>query len=252
MKWERLDNVDGQRQLIVEAPWSELAADYNDILAQYAKARLPGFRPGKVPRSVIEKRFRKEIVDDLSQRAAQRFGREAVREAGHESLGLVEALLIDCEKDKPFRFQVRFYPMPDLELPDLGSLKIDARDGDPRDQISVRLLELVPFEVPDKLVEEELVRDGIVGAGSESPEWRAASDRIRLMILLKKIGRQEGIEVDDADIDRRIAEKAKEFGTSPSALRSELEESDGISRLRDMLVAESTLDYLLERNQNEV
>ena len=162
----------------------------------------------------------------------------------------MEAHEIACEKDKSLRFQVLFHPMPDIELPDLGSLKIEAC-GDPRDKISVLLLEKVTFEVPDRLVMDEFARDGIVGAGPESPEWRAASDRIRLMLILKRIARQEGIEVDSTDIDRRIAEKAKEFGTSGDALRSELEEGDGISRLRDMLLAESTLDYLVEQESNK-
>ena len=68
MKITPLDNnsADGYHRLKVEAEWSELAADYDDVVAMYAKAFVPGFRPGKVPRSVIEKRFQKEIFDDLS------------------------------------------------------------------------------------------------------------------------------------------------------------------------------------------
>ena len=61
MKWEQHSNNDGCHRLKVEADWSELVVDYNDILAEYSKVRLPGFRPGKVPRSVIEKRFKTEI-----------------------------------------------------------------------------------------------------------------------------------------------------------------------------------------------
>ena len=79
MKWEQHSNGDGCNRLKVEADWSELAVDYDDILAEYSKVRLPGFRPGKVPRSVIEKRFNTEIIEDLSQRAAKRLGREAVQ-----------------------------------------------------------------------------------------------------------------------------------------------------------------------------
>jgi len=72
------------------------------------------------------------------------------------------------------------------------------------------------------------------------------------MLILKKIAQKEGIEVDEADVNRRIADKAKEFGTAVDALRQELEEGNGIARLRDMLLAESTLDYLLEWNQYDV
>ena len=247
MKWEQRENDDGQRLLIVEAPWDDIAADFNDIVAQYARIPLSGFRPGKVPRPVIEQRFRREIIGDLEQRAAQRLGRDALREAGIETLGPVEAEDIKCDKGKPVRFNVRFHPLPEITLPDLASIRIDRRDNSARDQISLSLLELVPFNVPDALVRDELALDGIDGGEPGSPEWKAASDRIRLMLILKRIARQEGIEVDEKDVNRRISEKAKEFGATAAALQQELEQGGGTERLRDMLIAESTLDYLLER-----
>ena len=247
MKWDRLHDENGYSRLAVEAEWNELAADYVDIVTEFSRVPLPGFRPGKVPRNVIEKRFLREIIDDLAQRAAQHLGREAVREAGIEALGPVEAVEIECERDKPVHFQVRFYPMPEIELPELGGITIDSGDNDARDQLSLRLLELVPFEVPDALVRDELALDGIGGGEPGSMEWKAASDRIRLLLILKRIARQEGIEVDEKDVNRRIAAKAQEFGTTVKALYAELAQGDGMQRLKDMLLAESTLDYLLEQ-----
>jgi hypothetical protein len=57
--------------------------------------------------------------------------------------------------------------------------------------------------------------------------------------------------VDEADVKNRIAQKAGEFGTTKEALKKELEERVGMSRLEDMLLAESTLTYLLGRQGNE-
>ena len=94
-------------------------------MAEYAKVPVLGFRPGKVPRNIIEKRFQKEIIDDLSRRRAQRIGREAVREAGIEALGPVEAEEIECAKGQVFRARLRFHPMPKIDLPDINNLKID-------------------------------------------------------------------------------------------------------------------------------
>ena len=246
MKWEQHDNGNGCHRLIIEAAWAELAPDYDDIVAGYTKAGLAGFRPGKVPRSVIEQRFQREIIDELSRRAAQRFGRAAVRDAGVEPLGPVEAEAIECEKQRPLRFQVRFHSLPEIKLPDLGGLQIDAGGADPRDRISLRLLDLVSFEVPGALVRDELVLDGTDGEPGTAA-WQAASDRIRLLLILKRIARQEGIEVDEKDVNRRIAEKAEEFGTSTDALRHELEQGGGTARLRDMLLAEHTMEYLMEK-----
>lgn len=249
MKLEQHNNGDGYHRLNVEADWSELAADYDDIVAGYAKVRVPGFRPGKVPRTVIEKRFQREIIDELSRRSSQRLGRQAVREAGIEALGPVEAEEIECVRDQIFRAKLRFHPMPKIDLPDISRLITDDGGTDPRDQISLRLLDLVSFDIPDGLVKDELALDGIDSDEPGSAEWKAARDRIKLMLILKQIARQEGIEVDDADVKNRIVEKAKEFGTTKKSLQAELEKGGGMQRLRDMLLAESTLEYLMERNR---
>jgi FKBP-type peptidyl-prolyl cis-trans isomerase (trigger factor) len=246
MQWTRLDNENGYCRLSIEAPWSEIADDYHDIVAQYTKGPIPGFRAGKTPQTVIEQRFRKEISADLSARVAQRFGREALQEAGAEALGPLQAFDIECDKGKPFRAQVRFLPMPEIRLPDLAGLLTSDDGTDPRDRISHRLLELVPFEVPGELVREELRRDDLGESDPGSEVWTAAADRIRLMLILKQIARREGIEVDESDVETRIKEKASEFGTTVEELRSQLEKGGGRERLRNMLVAERTFEYLLE------
>jgi len=249
MMWKRIENEEGYIRLSVEADWAELVADYDDIVAGYEKVGLSGFRPGKVPRTVIEQRFRKEIIDGLSQRVAQRLGREAVREAGAEPLGPVEATNVECEKDRPFRFKARYLPMPEITLPDFCLLKAGNDGTDPRDKLSRKLLDLVQFDMPDEIVKTELASGGPVASDPSGEEWKAAEERVRLMLILKKIAKTEGIEVDEADVERRIREKAVEFGTQPDRLRAELEEGGGLQRLRDMLLAESTLEYLIEKTQ---
>ena len=247
MKWEQLPGDDGYQRLRIEADWAELAADYDVIVNRYARVQLPGFRAGKTPRSVIEQRFQGEIVAALTQRATQRFGLQAVREAGMAILGPAEAEEANCVKGQPFGAMLRFCPMPQIDLPDLGSLGLPADGRDPRDHLSLRLLEQVKFNLPQHLITEELVREGN-DCEPGSTEWQVASDRIRLMLILRQIARQEGICVDATDLQRRIAAKAMEFGTPPRELQAELEQEGGMERLRDMLLAESTLEYLMERN----
>ena len=111
-------------------------------------------------------------MDNLSYRAAQRLGREAVREAGIEVLGLAEAEEIQCEKGTTFRAQLRFYPMPEINVPDLRSLKIDDVGIDPLDQISLKLLELVRLDIPERLVQDELTFDGIDESASGARSGR--------------------------------------------------------------------------------
>ncbi len=133
MKWEKYNNNDGYYRMNVEADWSELSDDYDSIVAEYAKIPVVGFRPGKVPRNITEQRFQKEIIEDLSRRAGQRIGREAVREDGIEVLGPMEAEEIECAKGQVFRARLRFHLMPKIDLPDINNLKNDNGDVDPRD-----------------------------------------------------------------------------------------------------------------------
>jgi FKBP-type peptidyl-prolyl cis-trans isomerase (trigger factor) len=248
MKVEQLDDEDGRKVLQIEAPWPEVAADYEDIVSAYATVRVPGFRQGKVPGSVIEGRLQKQILEDFSQRVAQRLGREALRQENIETMGPVELRDIECGKGKPMRFVACFRPMPEIVLPDLGDLYKPQDGSDPRDQISKRLLELVSFNVPDELVRAELGDEDSNG-GSGDVAWNAASDRVRLMLILKKIAVREGIEVSNDEVEQRIREKASEFGEAPDSLRNELQKGGSWQKLRDVLLAEGIFSYLMELNQ---
>ena len=68
------------------------------------------------------------------------------------------------------------------------------------------------------------------------------------MLILKQIAKREGIEVDQRDVDNRIAEKAEEFGATIKELEVDLARGDGLQRLKEMLLAESVLGYLTEIN----
>jgi hypothetical protein len=137
--------------------------------------------------------------------------------------------------------------MPEIEVPDLGSLKVRDEGQDLKDQISHRLLELIRFDVPDEALQAELT-EGASTADRSCAAWKEAQDRVRLMLILKKIARQEGIEVDEEDVERRIEEKAVEFNVRADTLKAEFEKGGGRQRLKDMLLAESTLNFLIERS----
>jgi FKBP-type peptidyl-prolyl cis-trans isomerase (trigger factor) len=238
----------GRLTLSVIAPWVDVSSDYDDIVKEYSTVEVPGFRAGKAPRDVVEKRFQRQIMDEFSHRCGRRLGREAVSQMDTEPVGPVEIADIDCVKNKSFKFTARFDPMPKIELHEIDFFTSGNDGTDPRDMISKRLLEQVSFEVPDELIRAELGSDVTDDFNRQDMEWKAAADRVKLTLILKRIARQEGIEVDEADVARRIKEKAVEFGTTPDTLRAEFEEAGGTQRLKDMMLAESTLDFLIEKS----
>ncbi|OPY76196.1 MAG: trigger factor [Syntrophorhabdus sp. PtaU1.Bin050] len=239
----------GWKTLHVTAPWEHVSADYNDILETYCKVGIAGFRAGKAPRPVVEKRFQREIMDELSHRCGMRLGREALKQAAAEPVGPVEAVNIECVKDRPFQFTVTFYPIPEFILPEIDSFTFVDDGTDPKDMISKRLLQQVRFEVPDELIRTELGLRLDEEIDKQGSEWNAAADRVRLMLILKRIARQEGIEVDDQDVEERIERKAVELGVDFDALKAEFEKGGMRQRLKDMLLAESVLDFLIEESK---
>jgi FKBP-type peptidyl-prolyl cis-trans isomerase (trigger factor) len=247
MKWEMVPQEDGFRLLRVQVPWEKIAPDYDDILKDYARLPLPGFRPGKAPRQVVEQWYRREISEHFLRRGAQRLCRLALEQAAVEATGPVEVSEVEWEKGQTFRFTVRFFPLPEFELPDYRSLPpLELAGEDPHGELSHQLLERVNLAVPEQMVRTELAFEGQTDCEPESEAWQAAADRVKLMLILKRCAREEGIEIDEADLEQRIEEKAVEFETSPDTLKAELERGGGRSRLKDLLLAENVLDYLLE------
>jgi FKBP-type peptidyl-prolyl cis-trans isomerase (trigger factor) len=76
---------------------------------------------------------------------------------------------------------------------------------------------------------------------------KAVKDQ-KLMITLQRIADTNGIEVEDHDVTERVERMASEYGMSPSALQQRLLQNGGLFRVRNYLLAELTLDYLLELN----
>jgi FKBP-type peptidyl-prolyl cis-trans isomerase (trigger factor) len=75
---------------------------------------------------------------------------------------------------------------------------------------------------------------------------QGAEARVKLMVILKRIARDDGIEVDDRDMEERIAAIAEAEGTTPKLLKNELSARGGLGRLRDFLLAEMVLAYIIE------
>lgn len=233
----------GQTALRITADWPEVAADYDDLLSEYVKLALPGFRPGKAPRPLIEQRFRQQLRDDFTARCGRRLVREVLRERNLRAAGPIPVVAIQFEPHQAFSFTAECVPVPKLELPDYACVPLTATsDEERRDELSAWLLERTAWDVPEPLVRQECARGETAAPGSDA--WDAAGQRVKLMVILDQIAEAEGIESDAQAVDVRIEKMASECNVKPDKLRRQLGE-DGVSLLHSLLRAEQTLDYLL-------
>jgi len=114
-----------KRNLKVELPATELDQEINGLSREYArKAKVPGFRPGKVPLSVIQQRFGKEIRQEATQNIIERSWKQAIDE--HKLQPLAQPLIKDIENkpDNPLKFTLSFEILPDLEVKDYKEVPV--------------------------------------------------------------------------------------------------------------------------------
>ena len=74
-----------------------------------------------------------------------------------------------------------------------------------------------------------------------------AEEEARATMLLRAIAEREGVEVTDADVQKRVAELAAARQTSAKKLRAELEQNQRMHGLRAQIREEKTLDMLLSQ-----
>jgi trigger factor len=112
----------------VEIPWTDVSNRLTDKMRDLRRqARLPGFRAGKVPPQVLEKRFGKGVREELAGELVQETFQTAMTE--HETQPLTQPVVEESslEKEQPFRYQARFEVRPDIEPKDYTGVEVRRR-----------------------------------------------------------------------------------------------------------------------------
>ncbi len=112
-------------KLQIELPPEEVAKEWDSIANSFARfAKIPGYRPGKAPRTVIDKRFRKEIQDELTKKLVSKSYREAVEREQLRVASLTNIEDIEFGEDKSMRFRATVVTAPEFELPDYKNVRV--------------------------------------------------------------------------------------------------------------------------------
>ena len=113
MKTEFVDVSDTRKQLLVEIPSTVVDAEIERIARDYGKAaRIPGFRPGKVPAKVVRTRFRDQILHDVAHDLIPRAVDNALRERGVEPVDTPDIKNVLVEEGQPLKFTADFETVP--------------------------------------------------------------------------------------------------------------------------------------------
>jgi len=119
-------NPDCTRELVLDVPAEEVSKTYGSVAAGYRKyARIPGFRAGKVPESVVRRRFaeqiRKEVIDKL---LPARFNK-AVNELGVRPVGQPQVTELTVQDGSPLHVKAIFEFIPAFSIEGYKDVVVD-------------------------------------------------------------------------------------------------------------------------------
>ncbi|MDA0766128.1 MAG: trigger factor [Verrucomicrobia bacterium] len=113
----------------VEVPAEAVSGERRQIVQAFSKqAKIPGFRPGKIPVKVIEKRFATQITEELESRLVSQAYDEAIKKEELRVLDARKPEKTDYLPDGGFSFTSSLILAPEFELPDYKSLTIEIPD----------------------------------------------------------------------------------------------------------------------------
>jgi trigger factor len=106
-----------RRVLSVEIPQEDVAKEYDRVAKTIAKqVRVPGFRKGKVPVSVVQKSYRKELEQEFLESVTPKAFGLALDETGLDPITEPEFSDVSFGVERPFSFTVAFDCRPEFEL----------------------------------------------------------------------------------------------------------------------------------------
>jgi trigger factor len=115
-----------KRNLAVEVPPEELNQEVDKIALEYARnVKVPGFRPGKTPLSIIRQRYGSDLIKDATQKIIERCWKETVAERNLKPLAYPVVENLDNKPGSPLKFNLVFEIRPELEVKDYKGAAVD-------------------------------------------------------------------------------------------------------------------------------
>src|SRR3954465_906484 len=125
MKAELQDISETQKTIRIEIPSDVVDAEIDRVVKGYSKqARLPGFRPGKVPATIIKQRFRDQIHHDVMHDLIPRAVEEALQERGIEPVTAPDIKDVSLREGEPLKFTAAIETVPPFDPGDLTSITL--------------------------------------------------------------------------------------------------------------------------------
>jgi trigger factor len=124
-------NPECTRQIDVEVSAEEVSRAFARVVKQYRRqARIPGFRAGKVPETVIRRKFADAIRQDVLEEILPVQFRAAIEKQGVQPVSQPQVTSLHLADGEPMRFQAAFESLPAIDITGYDQVKVERPDAD--------------------------------------------------------------------------------------------------------------------------
>ena len=172
-------NPECTRALVLDIPAEEVSKSFRSVVRNYQKyAKLPGFRPGKVPESVVRRRFaseiRKDVIDGL---LPERFNK-GVQELGVKPVGQPQVTELTVDDGQPLHVKAVFEYLPEFSIEGYQGVVVEKPSVEVTDEEFQHELEQLrdsratvePVEEDRALVDGDWAQISYTGKMADDPE----------------------------------------------------------------------------------
>ncbi|MGE4500165.1 trigger factor [Hydrogenovibrio thermophilus] len=168
-----------EHKINVTLPAGDLDSKVESRLAQMRRTvKMDGFRPGKVPMSIVKKRYGGQVRQEMMGETVQQSFYEAVAKESLNIAGYPQFQELD-EKDGNIIYSATFEVFPEIKLPKFSTLKV----------------ETVKSEVTDKDVENMMTK-----LREQKMAWKTASAAKKArngeQVIIDFVGKKDGVEFE--------------------------------------------------------
>jgi trigger factor len=128
-------NPELTREIEVEVGADEVSKSFKTVVKRYQKlARIPGFRAGKVPESLIRSKFAKEVRQEVLESLVSERFRKAITEQKLRPISEPQLLDMQLLDGQPLKFKAAFEVAPEIDITGYDSVRVSRPEASLTDE----------------------------------------------------------------------------------------------------------------------
>jgi len=131
-----------EKKVEFELPWADVAPKLDKAYDSLRRGvRLPGFRPGKVPRALLERMYRRQVEDEVARELVERSLGQAIQENQIQPVAPPAVAEIEIKTGAPFKFSARVEVRSQVTPKDYAGVALTRRPPEVKDDQVAEALE---------------------------------------------------------------------------------------------------------------